>query len=64
MLRSKSPELVLQEIWGHLCCHCAIPTLLWKAADHAKVDPDRVSFVVALASIHRLVGCEVMRVSA
>ena len=64
VLRSKSPELVLKEIWGHLCCHCAIRTLLWKAADHAKVDPDRVSFVVALASIHRLVGCEVMRVSA
>lgn len=21
VLRSKSPELVLQEIWGHLCCH-------------------------------------------
>src|SRR6185503_21245412 len=24
VLRSKSPELVLQEIWGHLCCHFAI----------------------------------------
>jgi len=24
VLRSKSPELVLQEIWGHLCCHYAI----------------------------------------
>ena len=28
VLRSKSPELVLQEIWGHLCCHFAIPRLL------------------------------------
>ncbi|HBX79281.1 MAG TPA: IS4 family transposase, partial [Acidimicrobiaceae bacterium] len=24
VLRSKSPDLVLQEIWGHLCCHYAI----------------------------------------
>jgi IS4 transposase len=48
VLRSKSPDLVLQEIWGHLCCHYAIRTLMWEAADHANVDPDRVSFVSAL----------------
>src|SRR5271156_597490 len=48
VLRSKSPDLVLQEIWGHLCCHYAIRTLMWEAADHAGVDPDRVSFVSAL----------------
>lgn len=28
VLRSKSPDLVLQEIWGHLCCHYAIRTLM------------------------------------
>jgi len=28
VLRSKSPALVLQEIWGHLCCHYAIRTLM------------------------------------
>ena len=48
VLRSKSPDLVLQEIWGHLCCHYAIRTLMWEAAGHAGVDPDRVSFVAAL----------------
>jgi hypothetical protein len=48
VLRSKSPELVLQEIWGHLCCHFAIRTLMWEAAGHTHVDPDRVSFVAAL----------------
>ena len=56
MLRSKSPDLVLQEIWGHLCCHYAIRTLMLEAADHADVDPDRVSFVAALriaAPLHR-----------
>ena len=53
VLRSKSPELVLQEVWGHLCCHYAIRTLMWEAADHAHVDPDRVSFVAALRIARR-----------
>jgi len=53
VLRSKSPDLVLQEIWGHLCCHYAIRTLMWEAADHAHVDPDRVSFVAALRIARR-----------
>ena len=48
VLRSKSPELVLQEIWGHLCCHYAIRTLTTDAATHAGHDPDRISFVAAL----------------
>ena len=53
VLRSKSPELVLQEIWGHLCCHFAIRTLMWEAANHAGVDPDRVSFIAALRIARR-----------
>jgi hypothetical protein len=53
VLRSKSPDLVLQEIWGHLCCHFAIRTLMWEAADHAGVDADRVSFVAALRIARR-----------
>ena len=48
VLRSKSPDLVLQEIWGHLCCHYAIRCLMAQAATHAGHDPDRVSFVAAL----------------
>ena len=56
VLRSKSPELVLQEIWGHLCCHYAIRTLMWEAADHARVDPDRVSFVAALRIARRSIS--------
>ena len=48
VLRSKSPDLVLQEIWGHLCCHYAIRTLMTQAAQHGGHDPDRVSFVAAL----------------
>lgn len=53
VLRSKSPQLVLQEIWGHLCCHYAIRTLMWEAADQAGVDADRVSFVAALRIARR-----------
>ena len=48
VLRSKSPDLVLQEIWGHLCCHYAIRSLMAQAAAHSGHDPDRVSFVAAL----------------
>ena len=48
VLRSKSPDLVRQEIWGHLCCHYAIRSLMAAAATHAGHDPDRVSFVAAL----------------
>ncbi len=56
VLRSKSPNLVLQEIWGHLCCHYAIRTLMWEAADNAGVDPDRVSFVTALRVARRSIS--------
>jgi hypothetical protein len=35
VLRSKSPDLVLQEIWGHLCCHYAIRCLMTQAALHS-----------------------------
>ena len=48
VLRSKSPALVEQEVWGHLCCHYAIRTLMFEAAHDAEVDPDRVSFTAAL----------------
>lgn len=56
VLRSQSPELVLQEIWGHLCCHFAIRTLMWESAVHAGVDPDRVSFVASLRIVRRSIS--------
>ena len=58
VLRSKSPDLVLQEIWGYLCCHYAIRTLMWEAAAHAGTDPDRVSFVAALRITRRSIAHE------
>ncbi len=56
VLRSKSPDLVTQEIWGHLCCHYAIRSLMFDAAIHAGHDPDRVSFVAALRISRRSIA--------
>ncbi len=56
VLRSKSPDLVLQEIWGYLCCHYAIRSLMSQVADHAGHDPDRVSFVAALRIVRQSVA--------
>lgn len=56
VLRSKSPDLVLQEIWGHLCCHYAIRSLMVQAAEHAGHDPDRVSFTAALRIVRQTVA--------
>jgi hypothetical protein len=53
VLRSKSPALVEQEIWGYLCCHYAIRTLMFEAAHQAGIDPDRVSFTAALRITRR-----------
>ena len=56
VLRSKLVDLVYQEIWGYLCCHYAIRTLMFEAADHARVDTDRVSFVAALRFARRSIA--------
>jgi hypothetical protein len=56
VLRSKKPDLVLQEIWGNLCCHYAIRVLMSDAAAHAGHDPDRVSFVTALRISRRSIA--------
>ena len=56
VLRSKLVDLVYQEIWGYLCCHYAIRTLMLEAADHAKVDTDRVSFIAALRLARRSIS--------
>lgn len=52
----EEPKLVLQEIWGHLCCHYPIRTLMFDAAAHTGHDPDRVSFVAALRISRRAIA--------
>jgi hypothetical protein len=56
VLRSGSPELVEQEIWGHLCCHYAIRTLMFDAARTTGRDPDQISFVAALRISRRSIA--------
>jgi Insertion element 4 transposase N-terminal/Transposase DDE domain len=55
VLRSKSPEMVRQEIWALLLTHYAIRKLMCKAADEAGLDPDRLSFIRSLRVIRRQV---------
>jgi hypothetical protein len=53
VLRSQLPDLVHQEIWAWLTVHYAVATLVWKAAEAAAIDPDRISFTRALRIIRR-----------
>jgi Insertion element 4 transposase N-terminal/Transposase DDE domain len=56
VLRSRSPEMVAQEVWAHLLVHHAIRTLMHQAALDAGVDPDRVSFTRSLRIVRRQVS--------
>ena len=50
ILRSKSPDMVRQEIYGYLLTHHAITALICRAATEADIDPDRVKFLAPCAS--------------
>jgi len=56
VLRSQSPALVTQEIWGYLLTHYAISALICTAATNAGIDPDRVKFTRTLRIVRRAVG--------
>ena len=47
MLRSKSPDMIRQEIYALLCVYQAIRTLIYNAAATEGLDPDRISFTHA-----------------
>lgn len=53
VLRSKTPDLVQQELWGLLLAHFAIRQLMAQAAWERGLDPDRLSFTHALRVIKR-----------
>jgi hypothetical protein len=53
ILRSKSPEMAEQELWGLLLTHYGIRQLMTEAADQAEIDPDRLSFIRSLRIIRR-----------
>ena len=54
-LRSRSPELVRQELWGLLLAHYAIRALMAEAAAAAGLDPDRLSFMRSISLVRRQV---------
>lgn len=43
-LRSKTPELVIQEIYGMVLAHYVIRAVMFEAAESQKLDPDCLSF--------------------
>ena len=56
VLRSGSPDLVRQEIWGYLLTAWAVSALICDAAAAAWIDPGRVSFTKAVRIVRRAVG--------
>jgi hypothetical protein len=55
VLRSKTPDLVRQEIWALLLAHYAVRHIMHEAADDLGEDPDRLSFIRSLRVIRRQV---------
>jgi Insertion element 4 transposase N-terminal/Transposase DDE domain len=53
VLRSKTPELVKQEVWGLLLAHFAVRGLMHEAALQAEEDPDQLSFSHAVRVVRR-----------
>ena len=56
VLRSQSPEMVRQEIYGYLLTHYAISTLICQAATEADIDPDRIKFTRTLRIARRTIN--------
>ena len=52
-IRSKTPELVRQEVWGLFLTHYAIRAFMAEAADTVEMDPDRLSFTRTLHIVRR-----------
>lgn len=56
VLRSKSPDMARQEIYGYLLTHYAISALICRAATEADIDPDRVKFLRTVRVIRRRIN--------
>lgn len=54
-LRSKTPQMVRQEIWALFLTHYAIRAFMQEAADTVDLDPDRISTIRAINIIRRSV---------
>jgi hypothetical protein len=56
LLRSRTPELIRQEIWALLLVHYAVRAFMHEAADDIGEDADRLSFIRSLRVIRRQVS--------
>ena len=56
VLRSRSPDMARQEIYGYLLAHWAISGLICQAATEADIDPDRVKFTRTVRIIRRAIA--------
>lgn len=55
ILRSKLPDLVIQELYGYLITHYGVRQLMVQAADQSELDPDRMSFTRSVNVVRRQV---------
>lgn len=55
ILRSQTPDLVEQQMWGLLLAHYAVRALICDAADEAGYDPDQLSFLRTVRVVRRQV---------
>jgi hypothetical protein len=53
LIRSRTSDLVKQEVWGLLMAHYAIRALMAKVAWKKKMDPDKLSFLTAVRIVKR-----------
>lgn len=56
VLRSKSPDMVRQEIYGYFLAHYALAALICRAATETDTDPDRVKFTRTLRVVRRRIA--------
>jgi hypothetical protein len=53
MLRSRRPDLIMQEVYGLLLTHFAIRQLMYEASQQAACDPDMLSFKHTIEIVRR-----------
>jgi Transposase DDE domain/Insertion element 4 transposase N-terminal len=56
ILRSRTPELALQETWAYLIAYQAVRAVIARAAASAGLDPARLSFTTALNAVRATAG--------
>lgn len=53
VLRSRTPDMVLQEVYGVFIAHYAVRHLMYQAVVNTALDPDRLCFTHSIRVVHR-----------